>query len=173
MCSTTSIPTFYPFQYVRTVNQWLNKIVIRYMLLLYTAPPPAPIFNDFIISFGESSGATTSFNFAWDSSFNSRHSITSYRVVPAARTGTSMVQCPPSCSPGVPCQCTGLLVGEQVKVNISAINCDDQEGPVRIVTISSCKFRVLYSWLAIVIASQYSRLSIHACVIIRCHAVSM
>ena len=25
-------------------------------------------------------------------------------------------------------------------VNISAINCDDQEGPVRIVTVSTCKF---------------------------------
>ena len=52
-----------------------------------------------------------------------------------------MVQCPSSCSPDVPCQCTGLPGGEQVKVNISAVNCGDKEGPIRMVTISSCELR--------------------------------
>ena len=104
-----------------------------------TAPPPAP--SDYIISFEETSATTMSFNFTWDSTFNSVHAITFYRVVPIASQGSSVVECPSSCSPDVPCQCIGLATGEQVNVSISAMNCGDQVGPVYLVTVSSCEFR--------------------------------
>ena len=104
----------------------------------YADPPPAP--SGYIISFGEAAvaTATVSFNFTWDPSFNSRYGITSYRVVP---TNNDMVECPSSCHPDVPCRCIGLSVRDQVQVNISAVNCGDQEGPVRSITVASCEFK--------------------------------
>ena len=111
---------------------------------IYADPPPVP--SGYVISFGEADGApaTMSFNFTWDSTFNSRHAITSYRVVPTNNGGSSVVECPSSCPPDVPCRCIGLRVGDQEQVNLSAINCDTQEGLVSMVTIASCKFRQEY-----------------------------
>lgn len=101
-------------------------------------PPPAP--RGFVVSLDETSFTTLSFNFTWDSSFNSAHAITSYSVAPiTASRGSSVIECPPSCPPNLPCQCTGLAVGEQVDLTISAVNCDSQMGPIRIITVASCE----------------------------------
>ena len=71
-------------------------------------------------------------------SFTTTYAVTSYVVTPLTTTEGEYltVNCPPSCSLDVPCQCTGL--GERVTVNISAINCDTQEGAAVAVTIASC-----------------------------------
>ena len=59
-------------------------------------------------------------------SFNTAHGVTSYGV---AASGGSITVCPSSCSPSEPCQCTGLVVGENISINISATNCEfSQEG---------------------------------------------
>ena len=107
----------------------------------YAGPPPAP--SGYIISFGEVAVATDTmwFNFTWDSTFNSRHAITSYRIVPTNNEGSFVVECPSSCPPDVPCQCTGRRVGDQVQVIISAINCDLQVGQTIMVSVATCKFR--------------------------------
>ena len=118
----------------------LQKNRLSCTLFSLIASPPAP--SNFIISFEETNATTVSFNFTWDSTFNSVHAITSYRVIPGVSEGRSIVECPSSCSPNTPCRCTGLVVGEQVNVSISAINCGNQHGPIRVATVSSGKFIV-------------------------------
>ena len=62
----------------------------------------------------------------WSPVFNTAHGVTYYRV---AASGGSIAVCPLACSPSEPCQCTGLLVGENISINISATNCEfGQEG---------------------------------------------
>ena len=62
----------------------------------------------------------------WSPVFNTAHGVTSYGV---AASGGSITVCPSSCSPSEPCQCTGLVVGEDISINISATNCEfSQEG---------------------------------------------
>ena len=53
------------------------------------------------------------------------------------------VNCPSSCAPDVPCQCTGLAVGDRVTVNISAVNCETQEGTAAAVIIASSMWLIL------------------------------
>ena len=60
----------------------------------------------------------------WSPVFNTAYGVTSYRV--AASVGSTAV-CPSSCSPSEPCQCTGLVVGEDISINISATNCEFSE----------------------------------------------
>ena len=55
----------------------------------------------------------------------------------------STVNCPSSCTPNVPCQCIGLAVGECVTVNISAVNCDTQEGAATEVLVASSTWVIL------------------------------
>ena len=62
----------------------------------------------------------------WDSGFNLVHNVSSYRVV--ANEG-SAASCPSSCDPSGPCKCTGLEIGEDTNITISAINCGNQMGP--------------------------------------------
>ena len=103
-----------------------------------TGPPPPP--DSYVVSLEKESATLMSFNFTWDSSFNSAHAVASYRVVPiTAIQGSSVIECPPSCPPNLPCQCTGLVVGEEVDLNISAVNCGNQIGSVRLTTVASCK----------------------------------
>ena len=94
---------------------------------------------DFSISLGEDN---STFDISWTPSFTGANAITSYIVTPPpARTSEGgqdlTVRCPLSCSPDVPCQCTGLAVGECVTVNISAVNCDSQEGEAMEITVAS------------------------------------
>ena len=120
-----------------------NQLSCTFFSLI--ASPPAP--SNFIISFEETNATTMSFNFTWDSTFNSVHAITSYRVIPGVSEGSSVVECPSSCFPNTPCRCIGLVAQEQVNVSISAINCGNQDGPIRVVTVSSSKFKLeLHVW---------------------------
>ena len=109
----------------------------------FTGPPPAPIIDtDFSISLGEENSTFYTFTITWNSSFTTANAITSYVIFPPTSTTEGQdltVSCPPSCSPlpDVPCQCSGLSVGERVTVNISTINCDTQEGEPVTVTVAS------------------------------------
>lgn len=49
-------------------------------------------------------------------------------------TGSSLAQCPSTCLPSEPCQCTRPMANENVTISISADNCEDQEGPVTMFT---------------------------------------
>ena len=69
---------------------------------------------------------TVNTSIIWDSSFNLVHNVTSYRVV---ASGGSAASCPSSCAPSSPCKCTGLGIGEDITLMISAINCGNQMGP--------------------------------------------
>ena len=62
----------------------------------------------------------------WNKSFTSVNEVTNYRVI---ITGSSVASCPSVCLPREPCQCTGPVAGENVNINVSAINCGNQEGP--------------------------------------------
>ena len=53
------------------------------------------------------------------------------------------VNCPSSCIPDVPCQCTGLAIGDRVTVNISAVNCDTQEGAATEIFVASSTWVIL------------------------------
>ena len=119
------------------------SFILPYSIL--TGPPPAPIIdNDISISLGEDNATFYTFNISWNPSFTTANAITSYVISPLTSTTEGQdidlaVSCPPSCSPlpDVPCQCSGLAVGERVTVNISAINCDTQEGEPVTVTVTS------------------------------------
>ena len=114
-------------------------IPLLYSIL--TGPPPAPILDtDISISLGEDNSTFYTFNISWNLSFTTANAITSYVISPPTSTTEGQdltVSCPPSCSPDVPCQCSGLAVGERVTMNISAINCDTQEGAPVTVTVAS------------------------------------
>ena len=79
-----------------------------------------------IIVMDRNNQITPSLIITWNSSFTSVHDVTNYRVVV---TGSSAARCPSVCLPSEPCQCTGPMAGENVNINVSAINCGDQEGP--------------------------------------------
>ena len=66
--------------------------------------------------------------FTWDMNFNSAYEIVAYKTVV---TMLSRITCPTSCPPSEPCQCNhiGSLAKEGENITISAVNCDDQEGP--------------------------------------------
>ena len=66
------------------------------------------------------------FNITWNSVFTSVHDVTLYRAV---ITGSSTANCPLTCLPTEPCQCTAPAVGEPISITLSATNCGDQDGP--------------------------------------------
>ena len=74
----------------------------------------------------ETDSTTVDISITWDSAFNLVHNVSSYRVVPS---GGSAAFCPSSCDPSGPCKCTGLGIGEDTTITITAINCGDQIGP--------------------------------------------
>ena len=117
-------------------------VVVYTAMSIITGPPPAPVIGtDFLISLEEDNNSTFKFTISWNSSFTNTNAIISYIVTPPTTTteGRDLaINCPPSCSPDAPCQCTGLPVGERVVVNISAINCDTQQGEAMEVTVASC-----------------------------------
>ena len=115
---------------------------------MYTAAPSAP--KDYSILLDQpfiqtNNSATVAFNFTSNSMFNINYAITAYRIRHLHSTNkdislaTSLMECPPFCSPDEPCQCTGLEMGERVTVAISAINCGNQEGLAIEVTVTTCK----------------------------------
>ena len=86
-------------------------------------PPAVPI--DFSVSI-ESGSTTVDITIVWDSAFNLVHNVSSYRVV---ASGGSAASCPSSCDLSGPCKCTGLGIGEDTTITITAINCGNQMGP--------------------------------------------
>ena len=84
---------------------------------------------------------------SWDPSFNTAYGVSFYRVTPVHVTIADRedltVKCPSSCVPEIPCQCTGPAVGERVTVNISAVNCDTQEGTAAAVIVASSMWVIL------------------------------
>ena len=66
--------------------------------------------------------------FTWDMSFNSNHVVVEYRIIV---TMLDIISCPISCSPNKLCQCNGTqqLAKDGVSITISAVNCNEQEGP--------------------------------------------
>ena len=107
----------------------------------HVGPPPAPaLYTHVLISLQEENATFNAFDISWNPSIAAAYAITSYIVTPLTTTeGEDLtINCPSSCSPVIPCPCTGLAVGERVTVNISAVNCDTQEGAAVAVTIASC-----------------------------------
>ena len=82
--------------------------------------------------------------FIWDDGFNSANAVTKYFLSVNSSSlfggdGSNDITCPLSCSVDEVCTCTGQLGRDGVNVNISAVNCDDQEGPPRTVTVKSMR----------------------------------
>ena len=74
--------------------------------------------------------ATVGITINWDSAFNSANNVTSYRLETVSSAGgSSSVFCPSSCNSSGPCRCSGLGIGNNTNITISAINCGDQMGP--------------------------------------------
>ena len=94
-------------------------------LLCYLLGPPPEVPSTFSVSV-ESGNTTVDISITWDSAFNSANNVTSYRV---AASGESAASCPSSCDPGGPCRCTGLGIGEDTTITVTAINCGNQIGP--------------------------------------------
>ena len=108
------------------------------IIITYVAgPPPPPSGIDY--SLKETNQTLISFNLTWNSNFNSEYALTSYIIIiPDSTTEeNSMLTCPHSCSPHVPCQCNGLARGNDVAIAISAVNCGNQQGISMEVIIAS------------------------------------
>ena len=78
---------------------------------IFTGPPPAPIIDS--ISLGEDNSTFYTFNVSWNPLFTTTNAITFYVISPPTSTTEGQdidlaVSCPFSCSPDVPCQCSGL-----------------------------------------------------------------
>ncbi|MCG8623093.1 MAG: hypothetical protein MJE68_14000, partial [Proteobacteria bacterium] len=98
-------------------------------LLYYILERPPEVSTNIPVSI-ESNGATVDISITWYSAFNSAHNVSSYSVV---ASGGSAASCPSSCDPSGPCMCTGLGIGEDTNITITAINCGDQMGmPVEV-----------------------------------------
>ena len=117
----------------------------------YVAAPPAP--KEYTIILDQLPRATpgaVAFNFTSDPTFNFNYAITAYRIRPQYMYNGnrelplfgSLIECPSLCSPDAPCQCTGLEMGVYVTVAISAINCENQEGPAVVITVATSKHKI-------------------------------
>lgn len=103
--------------------------IVYNSLLYYFLERPPEVSTNISVSRVRNS-ATVDISLNWDSAFNLLHSVSSYRVV--ARGG-SAASCPSSCDPSGPCMCTGLGIGVDTDIMITAINCGDQMGiPVEV-----------------------------------------
>ena len=101
-----------------------NNCLLCYLL---ERPPEVPTVIPVSI---ETSGSTVNISITWDSAFNLFHKVSSYRVI---ASGGSAASCPSSCDPSGSCMCTGLGIGEDTTISITAINCGDQMGtPVEV-----------------------------------------
>ena len=75
----------------------------------------------------------------WDVNFSIHHAIESYRILTSVITFRSdiLVLCPQYCPFETQCVCivTGQLPSEGVDVTISAVNCNNLEGPNNTITL--------------------------------------
>ena len=100
-------------------------------------PPPIPAgFTTEIYSVNNSPDSKVNINFIWDMDFSTRHAIESYNIS-SATTFSAVVSCRMSCPLYRPCVCVsnGQLPKEGVNITISAVNCDNQEGPNTTITV--------------------------------------
>ena len=101
-----------------------------------------PTLSDISVTGWESDAPVDIVNitFIWDDDFNANNPITLYFIsvtgplISGARTN---ITCPPRCSPDKMCVCSGSLTRTGVNINISAGNCEDQQGPHIVITIKS------------------------------------
>ena len=91
--------------------------------LISGRPPEVPTNYSVTLQTGST---TVDMSITWDSAFNTAHDVTSYRVV---ASGGSAASCPSSCNPSGLCRCTGLGIGENTTITVTAINCGNQMGP--------------------------------------------
>ena len=98
-----------------------------YVLIIcyYLLGPPPEVPSNFSVSV-KSGRTTVDISITWNSAFNTAHNVTSYSIV---ASGGSAASCPSSCDPSGPCRCTGLGIGEDTTITVTAINCGNQMGP--------------------------------------------
>ena len=80
--------------------------------------------------------------FIWDDDFNAANAVTAYHLSVNSSLlfgGESLnnITCPLSCALNETCTCTGQLGRDGFNANISAVNCNGQEGLPREVTVKS------------------------------------
>ena len=112
-------------------------------LHFHVDPPSKPMGSQFNVSVigWESSTLRDDVNvtFTPDDLFSSVHYVSMYNISVIMLSGDndSNVTCPTSCYPNDTCVCTGVLARSGVNVSITAINCEDQEGPPFLFSIKS------------------------------------
>ena len=104
-------------------------------MILYLIPlesPPAVPTNFSVSTESDLVHVLVDISITWDLTFNLLHSVSSYRVVASEGSAAS---CPSSCDPRLsgPCMCTGLGIGVDTTITITAINCGDQMGTTVVV----------------------------------------
>ena len=102
--------------------------------------PPAPA--NFSVKLHSTNSSSHRITFTWDLVFSTRHAIESYIISITSEIifrDTILVSCPILCPFYNPCVCnsTGQLPMEGItmSLSISAINCDNQEGPATTNTV--------------------------------------
>ena len=111
--------------------------MIQNAIILPSDNPPA--LTDYTVAIVKSNTTTLIFNFTSDPKFNSDYGITLYVLASSPVQGHSQVECPRFCSPTESCQCTGRSTEQYYYVAVSAFNCGTQEGPVKLITVATCK----------------------------------
>ena len=104
--------------------------------------PPKPVLcshlDIFVIGW-ESSTLMDDVNItiAPDEHFSAIHHITMYYISVTMLPGDSSISCPTSCYPNETCTCSGVLARSGANMSISAVSCEDHEGPPLLVSIKS------------------------------------
>lgn len=101
-----------------------------------------PTLSDISVTGWESDAPVDFVNitFIWNYDFNTTNPITEYIISvtgPLISGDRTNISCPRTCSPDEMCMCSGSLARTGVKVNITAVNCGDRQGPYIVVTIKS------------------------------------
>lgn len=102
--------------------------------------PPRPAPANFNVTFHSMNTSSHRITFIWDLIFSTRYAIEYYSINPATTYNDSvLVSCPMHvlCPFDSPCVCnvTGQLPVEGINMTISAVNCDNQEGPTTTTTV--------------------------------------
>ena len=72
-----------------------------------------------------------------DEHFSAIHHVSMYNISVTMLPRDSNITCPMLCNPYDTCICSGVLARSGVNVSISAVSCEDQEGPPLLVRIKS------------------------------------
>ena len=112
-----------------------NESFLSFIDVIYCieTPPPKPEkYTSSIVRSSEADNPT--FVIDWNEDFNTQYGIEGYMV---AVSGHPSINCSSTCSPSEECVCSGLFAGKNVLsyINISALNCDNQEGAPEVFSI--------------------------------------